>query len=86
MRGVRYLSRQSRRNNEVGEIVGSMKIVLSVVPSTASLITEGDVDERVYQESPILNSTVLLQQGTLTHKLISFSLKFYQSIQIATGV
>ena len=62
-----------------------MKMVLSVVPSTASLITEGDVDERVYQESPTLNSTVLLQQGTLTHKLISFPLKSYQSIQIATG-
>ena len=30
-----------------------MKMVLSVVPSTALLITEGDVDERVYQESPI---------------------------------
>ena len=54
-----------------------MKMVLSVVPSTALLITEGDVDERVYQESPILDSTVLLQQGTLTHKLIYFPLKSY---------
>ena len=63
-----------------------MKMVLSVVPPTASLITEGDVDERVYQDSPTLNSTVLLQQGTLTPKLISFPLKSYQSIQIATGV
>ena len=63
-----------------------MEMVLSVVPSTASLITERDVDERVYQESPILNSTVLLQQETLTHKLIYFPLKSYQSIQIATGV
>ena len=63
-----------------------MKMVLSVVPSTALLITEGDVDERVYQESPILNSTVLLQQGTLTHKLIYFPLKSYLSIQIATRV
>ena len=63
-----------------------MKMTLSVVPSTALLITKGDVNERAYQESPILNSTVLLQQGTLTHKLISFPLKSYLSIQISTRV
>ena len=63
-----------------------MKMVLSVVPSTALLITEGDVDDRVYQNPPILNTTVLLQQGTLTHKLIYFPLKSYLSIQIALPV
>ena len=63
-----------------------MKMFFSVVPLTALLITEGDVNERVYQESPILNSTVLLQQGTLTHKLVYFPLKSYLSIQIATRI